>query len=162
MKYKYSEEILIKVCKESYNYRQCLQKLGISPAGGNYFTLKKRIKQLNIDISHFTFNNNTKGKKFGPKRKIEEYLSNSRFISTYKLKKRLISEKIFDYKCYNCLRITWLGEPIPLELHHVNGDSSDNSLNNLTLLCPNCHSQTDNYRGKNKKVSQVGLEPTIP
>jgi len=82
---------------------------------------------------------------------MEEYLNNSRPIQTYKLKRRLMREGLFEHKCYSCGRRVWNGQPIPLELEHVNGNPHDNSLNNLTMLCPNCHALTATYRGKNKK-----------
>lgn len=66
-------------------------------------------------------------------------------------KKRLIREGILGYICSKCLLTEWNDKEIPLELHHVNGDNQDNRINNLCLLCPNCHAQTNNYRGKNKK-----------
>ncbi len=67
-----------------------------------------------------------------------------------KLRKRLLDEGIFPHKCNNCALTDWLGNPIPLELEHIDGNSSNNLLENLELLCPNCHSLTDTYRGKNK------------
>lgn len=68
-----------------------------------------------------------------------------------KLRLRLLSEGTFQYKCTNCGLTEWLGNPIPLELEHKDGNPSNNRLDNLTLLCPNCHSLTDTYRGRNKK-----------
>jgi len=76
---------------------------------------------------------------------------NHRPIQTFKLKHRLIREGILEPKCYRCGLTTWQGLPIPLELEHKNGNPHDNSLDNLTLLCPNCHALTATYRGKNKK-----------
>lgn len=73
-----------------------------------------------------------------------------------KLRKRLLDEGYFQYKCYSCNSTEWLGKPIPLELEHIDGNSSNNKLNNLTLLCPNCHAFTDTYRGRNKL--QEGVE----
>lgn len=67
-----------------------------------------------------------------------------------KLRLRLLEEAIFPHKCNNCELTEWLGNPIPLELEHIDGNSSNNKLENLELLCPNCHSLTDTYRGKNK------------
>lgn len=67
-----------------------------------------------------------------------------------KLRIRLLEECIFPHRCNNCKLTDWLGKPIPLELEHTDGNSSNNLLENLELLCPNCHSLTDTYRGKNK------------
>ena len=92
-----------------------------------------------------------KGKKFPPRRPIEDYLSNKQIIQSNKLKQRLIKEKILEHKCHNCNNTQWLDKPIPIELHHIDGNGSNNNLSNLQLLCPNCHAQTDNYRGKNIK-----------
>jgi len=67
-----------------------------------------------------------------------------------KLRKRLLDEGYFEYKCYSCNLTEWLGNPIPLELEHIDGNSSNNKIDNLTLLCPNCHSLTPTFRGRNK------------
>ena len=67
----------------------------------------------------------------------------------FKLKNQLIKIGIKDHKCENCELIEWMGKQIPLELHHVNGNRFDNRIENIQLLCPNCHALTDNYRGKN-------------
>lgn len=69
---------------------------------------------------------------------------------TNKLKNKLLEQGYFERKCYSCNNSEWLGKPIALELEHINGDSFDNTIENLTILCPNCHAQTDTYRGKNK------------
>lgn len=69
---------------------------------------------------------------------------------TSKLRQRLITDGYFSYKCTSCGLSEWLNKPIPLELEHINGDSYDHRLENLTILCPNCHAQTSTYRGKNK------------
>lgn len=157
--YKYTEQELRKACADNFSYHRVLCQLGVTPAGGNYATLKKAIKYFNIDISHFTGQGWNKGKKHGPKRSLDDYLSNKFPIKTYSLKRRLLAEGIFQHKCYNCNNEEWLGEPTPLELHHIDGNSKNNNLSNLQLLCPNCHSLTSNYRGRNK-VRVVGVEPT--
>lgn len=88
---------------------------------------------------------------FNKVKPLSEILCENSYYSTNSLKKRLLSEKYKEYKCENpeCGLSEWHGRPIPLELHHINGDTTDNRLENLQLLCPNCHSQTDNFRGRN-------------
>ena len=68
-----------------------------------------------------------------------------------KSKKRLLKEGLLQYECYKCGLKEWMGEPISLQLEHKNGDNTNNTLKNLTLLCPNCHSQTKTFAGKNIK-----------
>lgn len=139
--------------KNSTSFRQALEKLGVSPKGGNYRTIKKAINDFSIDISHFKGQSWRKDLIFNPKRPIEQYLSNEYPIQSYKLKKRLISENIFKEICSSCFSETWLQQKIPLELDHIDGNHLNNNLDNLRLLCPNCHALTLNYRGKNIKTN---------
>lgn len=70
---------------------------------------------------------------------------------TFKLKNRLLKEGYKEYRCENCGLSTWNKLPIPLELHHIDGNRNNHKLENLQMLCPNCHAQTDTYRAKNIK-----------
>jgi len=150
-RYTYSEQELREAVKKSTSIRQVLEKLDIVPAGGNYQTTNRRIKKLNIDISHFTGQAWNRGKVIGPKRPIEEYLIENSVVQSFKLKGRLIAEGLKQHKCECCGITEWMGKPAPIELDHINGNHHDNRLENLRILCPNCHAQTDTYRGKNKK-----------
>lgn len=78
-----------------------------------------------------------------------EYLANSKDIQSNKVRKKLITEGYKEHKCESCGLTEWLNEPIPLELHHIDGNHMNNVLENYKLLCPNCHAKTDSYRGKN-------------
>lgn len=150
---KYTKEDLFLAVTSSFSLRDTLKKLGVAPAGGNYQTLKKAIGFFKIDDSHFTGQGYLKGKNHNfNTRPICEVLKNGKYENTYRLKLRLLREGLKEHKCEKCLMSNWLGEKIPLELHHKDGDRKNNQLLNLELLCPNCHAFTDNYRGKNIKV----------
>ena len=112
-------------------------------------TLNNYLKKMGIEYS-----GNQSGKGFTKVKKrwsLEEYLQNSSDIQTFKVKTRILEEGIKEHKCECCGLSEWLGQPIPLELHHIDGDRTNNVLRNYQLLCPNCHSFTDSYRGKNAK-----------
>lgn len=82
---------------------------------------------------------------------LEEYLQNSVNIQSNKVRHRLLEEGIKPHQCEKCGLTEWLGNPIPLELHHKDGNRDNNVLENYQLLCPNCHALTDSYRGKNSR-----------
>lgn len=151
MKHTYTIERLQEAVTNSQSIRHVLQMLGIAAKGGNYATLKRRLNECKIDTSHFTGQGHNKGKQILHRmRPISDYLSNLVRINSYRLKNKLLSEKIMQPVCCSCELSTWLDKTIPLELDHIDGNSENNSLNNLRLLCPNCHALTETYRGKNQ------------
>ena len=112
-------------------------------------TLNRYLEKMGIE---YTGNQSGKGQpKKKPKMNLEEYLANSVDIQTNKIRKKILEENIKAHKCECCGLETWLGEPIPLEVHHKDGDHHHNELSNFELLCPNCHAFTDSYRGKNSR-----------
>ena len=82
---------------------------------------------------------------------VSEYLGTGKAIRTHRLKEKLLHEGIKDYQCEGCGLTEWQGQPIPIELDHIDGDPSNNNLDNLRILCPNCHAQTPTHAGKNIK-----------
>mgnify|MGYP000129391452 CR=1 FL=1 len=149
---KYTDNQFIDAVRLSTSYRQVLSKLGLKEAGGNYSVLKKRIQELGLDTSHMKGQSHLKGKTHEYNKKpIDYYLKENSHIQSFKLKNRLLDEGLKKHKCEICGITEWMGKPAPIELDHINGKNTDNRIENLRILCPNCHAQTDTYRGKNKK-----------
>ncbi len=146
-KYNWNKEAIEEAVKNSVSYRDTLRKLGVNLSGNNGETLKRKIKEYQIDISHFTFHSDS----LCTKKDVNEYLVENSTIHTFKLKERLIKCGIKENKCEICGIDNWMGKPISCQLHHINGVNTDNRLENLQMLCPNCHSQTDNYCGQANK-----------
>lgn len=139
---KYSDRQFGAAIRGARSIRQALHRLGLKEAGGNYATVRRRIKLLDLDISHMTSQTWNRGRVQSPVVALDEYLNNRRPIQSFKLKHRLMRAGCFEHKCFRCGRRVWQGQPIPLELEHRKGDPHDNSLGNLTWLCPNCHALT--------------------
>ena len=131
-----------------------LAKLGLQTTGANYKTIYAYVKKLALSTNHFKGQGHLKGTahNWAPKQSFEEILIvNSLYTNTDRLKKRLIREKLLENKCSICEITTWQNAPIVLQLDHKNGKNTDHRIENLQLLCPNCHSQTPTFAGRNRK-----------
>jgi transposase-like protein len=117
-------------------------------------TLESYLKKLEIDYSG---NQGLKGKKSDSKRRTAlDYIESCDIVNSHKLRIKLIEDGIKEHRCENCGLDKWLENKISLELHHIDGNRFNNQLNNLQILCPNCHSITDNYSDrKNVKKSII-------
>ena len=151
----YEKANLELIVKESMSLAEVLRRLRKRDyGGGNYVTLNKYIKLYNLDTSHFSGQRWNKGKT-GEEVAIiplEQILKeNTNYKSAY-LKDRLIKAGLKKYECEICgNKGEWQGRPMTLELHHINGNHFDNRLENLQILCPSCHSQTDSYRKRKEE-----------
>lgn len=158
-KRRYTDEQLIAAVAQADAIVHVLRTLGLREAGGNYLTVRQKIKELGLQTSHWRGSAWLRGKPtfYDHTQSLDSILvKNSTYMSTARLKKRLINKGIFDPRCMSCQQEAWLSQPIPLELHHVNGDRMAHRLENLQLLCPNCHALTPTYRARNKGKIAVG------
>ena len=144
-----SIEELTKLVNESITFSELMRKLGYTANRENSFKgLKDYLIENNIDFSHFL--GRAHGTSDNTKYSQEDIMvENSTYSNMTKFKERLIKANLIEYKCSNCGITEWNGKLLTLQLHHINGNNRDNRLENLTFLCPNCHSQTDNFSGKN-------------
>ena len=136
-----------KVVEESNNFNEALFKLKLNISGKSYQNFKKLLEDNNIDYSNF----DQKLTKSKENKNLEELLQNNINYSSQRLKKKLISAGLKKdiCECCGCSNI-WQGKTLTLQLDHINGDHFDNRLENLRILCPNCHSQTETFSKSNK------------
>lgn len=144
-----SDEVFIKAVKESECIQDVLEKLGYGRASGSMGKfVKKRIENMGINTDHF---DTAHRRSSHPRYSLNEILvKDSPYGNIDRLKKRILKEKLLEYKCDKCGNIgEWQGKGLVLQLEHKNGMHNDHRLENLCFLCPNCHSQTVTYSGKN-------------
>lgn len=147
--YSVTDEEFRNIIASNYSYSDCLRALGLGTKGGSSTDiLKRRIKELNCSIDHFNREKAEVNIKYDLK---DILIKDSPYLNIARLKKRLISQGILEYKCAICGLKEWQNKPISLQLDHINGNNNDHRIENLRLLCPNCHSQTITFAGKNKK-----------
>lgn len=151
-----SLEELQKVIKNSVVLSDTLKYFGIDTSSSSYRALRERLRLENVDCSHIPLGlSANRGRP--PRHKtaqppLDEVLIEHSSYSRKALKNRLIKEGLLLYQCYECkIGSEWNNKPLSLQLDHINGISNDNRIENLRLLCPNCHSQTSTYAGRNNK-----------
>lgn len=146
---RHTEQQLREVVQESMSIAEVVRRLGINPVGGNQAHIGRRLAQLAIDTSHFTAVQTRRPKGSLGDRLVLGSLEDGR-VPSHRLRKYLLAKDIPD-TCAMCgtdpIRN---GEPLRLEVDHINGDWWDNRPENLRLLCPNCHSVTDTFRGRKR------------
>ncbi|MFD3420804.1 HNH endonuclease signature motif containing protein [Streptomyces decoyicus] len=152
---RWTKEILEAAVAESTSMYEVLRRLGLDPVGGHHTHISRRVRAFGIDISHFSRRNRS-GPSARRKRTPAELLrkqddaDSSRRIHSDRLKRALLALGTPE-RCALCgTEPSWRGHPLPLEVDHIDGNWRDNRPQNVRLLCPNCHSATDTYRGRSK------------
>lgn len=145
-----------KIVQESSCISDVLRTLGYSTNGNSWGNkiVKERMEKLNLFFykKNKNYDNVTNRGNLLP---LESVLIKDSEYSRTKLKERLVKEGLKKYECECCGITEWNGKPISLQLHHINGIHNDNRLSNLQLLCPNCHSQTENFAGTKGKGTSI-------
>lgn len=135
----YTDEDVICESKKSNSIAELLRRLKLKQAGGNYANIKRILQKLSVDTSHWI------GQGWSAGQQLKDWRNYTKVES---LKKHLRCLK--HNTCEKCQLNTWNDKPIPLEVHHKDGDRTNNNLSNLALLCHNCHAQTDYFRNKKR------------
>lgn len=150
-----SEEEFAQLVKESRSFQDLAQRIGYKKEGGGTQTaLKEAVKERGLDTSHFLGQ--------GWNKDNHDYSTFTK--DSVKKNGRTTLKAIINLrgrKCECCGFTEWLGKPINLEIHHIDGDHNNNELENIQLLCPNCHSYTDNYCGKNMNTGKIKVEDEV-
>lgn len=154
----YTDAELRRAVRACSSMAATLRELGLQPAGGNYKTLRRRLKEIGANTDHFTGRAHLRGKTHNWSRKrslVEILVEDSPVRSSSQLKARLLRARVLRNQCsepgcmFHSGDLSYLGKPVTLHLDHINGLNTDNRIENLRLLCPLCHSQTPTYTGKN-------------
>jgi 5-methylcytosine-specific restriction endonuclease McrA len=133
----YNDEDIIRISKQVKSMAGLLKALGLKPVGGNYSNMKRKLQKLNLNCEHWT------GQLWSKGERLKDWSNYTKAITS---KTHLIKER--GHKCETCHNQFWLNKLIVLEIHHIDGNKTNNEYDNLKLLCPNCHSCTDNWRNR--------------
>jgi hypothetical protein len=134
----YTDDDVILATSQVKSMGQLLKTLNLKVSGGNYINIRRLLQKLELDCSHWT------GQGWNKDKQLKDWSEYTRIRS---LKKHLI--KLKGNICEICHNKSWLDNPIKLEIHHKDNNRTNNQLNNLQLLCPNCHSFTAGFRNPN-------------
>lgn len=147
------------IISKSKCYADILRTLGLRVEGGFYNTIKRRIKRENIDVSHFLSVKELMSNKLNfnwiNKEDFINKLENGLISNTDTIKRKIREFDLISYECSECkVKNEWNNKPLVLQLDHIDGNHKNNHFKNLRWLCPNCHSQTETFCGKHKKIKQ--------
>lgn len=154
---KYTKQNLEEAVKQCFTWADVSRYFNVSVKGGGHTRLKQLVKKYSIDYTHFTGRASTYSQK---EKRVSalEYIKNNKHVSSHKLRLKLISDGLKEEKCEICGLDSWMGDKIPLDLDHIDGNHENNALINLRILCKNCHGQTPTFGAKKLKKQRVCLK----
>jgi len=150
-KRKYTKEFLEPIVEKCYTVSAVMRILGVRLSGGTHSLISKRIKEYEIDTSHFLGQRHNTGKPSMYKHTKESFTKEVLCVDGKRWNSHAIKLRLFEYEmkeniCEGCKQCpTWNGAELKMQLEHINGNHEDNRIENLKILCPNCHSQTSTF-----------------
>jgi hypothetical protein len=154
--WKVPDDELVEVASSCTSLKEVMDRYGLRSTGASYRILRERLEGLGVDYEalaksgqrHAAGYAHTKNKK-----PIEFYLVKDKEVSSSLIKSRLFKEGLLTNICYECEQgPEWCGKPLVLQLDHIDGDKRNNELSNLRILCAHCHTQTETFGNKRKRV----------
>lgn len=159
-----TDEDLQKIVNECYSLTQVIEKVGWTLSGSAHKFIRRELVNRNIDFSHFRFAGANFGvfHKGGKSTSFEKMSLRKKRVSGQSLRRRMITEKLKKDQCEICGQLPkHNGKSLVLQVNHKDGDKTNNKLENLEIICPNCHTQTETFTGKNIRSNRIkkGLLP---
>lgn len=157
LRLRYTYEQTKELVDKNICWTDLMRDMGIRFVGNNIKTVKKLVEYYNISTAHFDPKRASVKNHPGVRKDSEIFCENST-VHRKTVKDKIIKDKLLEYKCAECpVTGIWNGKPIVLQLEHKNGINNDNRLSNLCFMCPNCHSQTPTFSGRNSNKDKTSV-----